>query len=376
MNSSQTDLNWNYLEKRLQQSKRRVKHAVLRFYMDYPNSTLPTFVPSYLIAGGLKFNSYSRWGGGLSPDYSDSNLLAAITAFVAAFGRQYDGDPRIGFIQVGFLGFWGEWHTSPCSRTWIPDATYDLLVNAFDAAFQKTQLAVRYPDKGHAMGRPGFGLHDDSFAFSTLDGPYNGGVGMPGTHYFFWERVLAANASGFWRHGSMGGEVYPDLWSSIFSSNYPANKAGHQNLSDCIIVTHATSMLLQDAFRKPGYIGTDLERARNASLLMGYRFVVPSVTVSTTTDGNVTIAAAVANEGVAPFYYPLSLSLACGGTTWTHAGVDALQPATTAVFTFKVLANAACLSNLTISLSSNFVYDANPVRFAQGNSAMLRFSVP
>jgi hypothetical protein len=30
--------------------------------------------------------------------------------FIAALGRRYDGDSRIGFITAGLLGGWGEWH--------------------------------------------------------------------------------------------------------------------------------------------------------------------------------------------------------------------------------------------------------------------------
>ena len=33
--------------------------------------------------------------------------------FIAAFGKKYDGDPRIGYITAGLLGHWGEWHTYP-----------------------------------------------------------------------------------------------------------------------------------------------------------------------------------------------------------------------------------------------------------------------
>ena len=37
---------------------------------------------------------------------------------------RYDGDPRIGFVQLGLLGFWGEWHTYPYdgyAHPWVTD---------------------------------------------------------------------------------------------------------------------------------------------------------------------------------------------------------------------------------------------------------------
>jgi hypothetical protein len=46
-----------------------------------------------------------------------------------------------------------------------------------------------------------FGYHDDSFTFSTLDGPANGNIYKK---FFFWNRILAANEKDFWKHGVMG----------------------------------------------------------------------------------------------------------------------------------------------------------------------------
>lgn len=45
-------------------------------------------------------------GGGLTPDYGNETLLKALTQFVRALGKKYDGDRRIAFIHLGLLGFW------------------------------------------------------------------------------------------------------------------------------------------------------------------------------------------------------------------------------------------------------------------------------
>ena len=42
-------------------------------------------------------------------------------------------------MQLGLLGFWGEWHTYPHSE-WIPGALRDAVVGAFGAAFSSTQV--------------------------------------------------------------------------------------------------------------------------------------------------------------------------------------------------------------------------------------------
>jgi len=174
---------WTPLEERLDASASRECHAVLRFYLDYP--TKDTGVPQHLIDGGLAFNEYY---GGLSPDYGDEKLGEALEQFITAFGGRYDGDTRIGFVQVGLLGFWGEWHTytdgSGDTESWIPSTLKNAVVHQFETAFSTTPLQTRVP--WPAAVTSGFGLHDDSFAHSTLSGEANGGVV---TEWFFWPKV-------------------------------------------------------------------------------------------------------------------------------------------------------------------------------------------
>jgi hypothetical protein len=173
--------NWNaYLEPKLTATANRGKHAILRFFLDYPQE--PTGVPDYLIQAGLTFSTYTAYGGGKSPNYSDTNLLYALKTFITALGAKYDNDNRIGFIQLGLLGFWGEWHTyTNKDEGWIPMSTKTSVVSWFRAAFQKTQLLMT-----EDIGLSDIGLHDDSFAYETIDGAANGGVLED---YFFWSKV-------------------------------------------------------------------------------------------------------------------------------------------------------------------------------------------
>ena len=245
MNDNASDFSGfdTYLEPRLRASAARGMHSVLRFFLDYPGAADPLYaVPQFLIDGGLAFHNYTEFGGGRSPDYTSNALLAALEGFIAALGARYDGDPRLGFVQLGLLGFWAEWHTYPYD--WIPDTSKDRVVAAFAGAFRSTQLQVRTP-WASAVGRARFGLHDDSFAYSTLDGAYNGGSAVP---WFFWPSVESAGWSHFWANGAMGGELRPELQSEVFQSNYPAGTAYKQDVVACVEVTHATYMLNFFAF--------------------------------------------------------------------------------------------------------------------------------
>jgi len=122
------------IEPRLVASAARGKHSILRFYMDYPQPDIDSYVshtPQF-----LKDEPYNvlmtDWSSadlnavGSSPDYTDANLIMALTNFVSALGNRYDGDTRIGYIQLGLLGFWGEWHTwtgDSSTDSWIPEST-------------------------------------------------------------------------------------------------------------------------------------------------------------------------------------------------------------------------------------------------------------
>jgi hypothetical protein len=107
---------WRALDSQLDQLARRGHQAVFRFYLDYP--TKPSGVPSYLLKGGLKVHAYTDYGNAtsVSPDSDDPRLRAAMLTLISALGHRYDGDPRIGFIEVGLIGFWGEWHTNGSLR--------------------------------------------------------------------------------------------------------------------------------------------------------------------------------------------------------------------------------------------------------------------
>jgi len=361
-----------YVEPRLDDTASRHKHAILRFVIDYPNDE--SYIPQYLIDDyGLKCTKYTTYGGGCSPDYNNEQFQNALISFIEAFGQSYDGDSRIAFIQVGLLGFWGEWHTytdgSGVSEGWIPSTLKDNVVVAFNDAFHKTPLQTRYVwPKAMELG---FGLHDDSFAYSTLDGDANGGVD---TGWFFWSQVESAQYTDFWKSSVMGGELRPALQSTIFSDSYPAGTEYHQDFTICVDTTHATYMLNYYAFSGDGYNNDnndELDRAREASANMGYMFRVTQVSVAKN-NNLVDIYVTVEQFGLAPFYYPLSLTLSCSDMSLYRelSDVDTvlISKGDSETFTFVgISASKTCLDNVNIGLYSAHVFNTNnPVKFAQG----------
>jgi len=303
------------LEPYLVQAEERGHHAVLRVFVDYP--TRPSGLPDYL-DGVVSCSIYTEHGGGCSPDYEHPALQEAMFGLISALGDRYDGDPRLGFIQVGLLGFWGEWHTWP-HGDWFPsEATQDAILEAYEDAFSVTRLQLRYPVSTSVERRIGF--HDDSFAHSTL-----GDV-----EWFFLPRMEAAGAADRWQSVPIGGELRPELQGSVYRDDYVLGEYA-QDIDECIDQTHATYLLNYYAFNGAGYgyTGEERERAEESALAMGYTFelVGARLEASGLMDGEVDIHLEVdiAQTGVAPFYYPLFLTVAVPGSETTLASDDDLS---------------------------------------------------
>lgn len=188
--------NWSNFEKRLNDTASRNCHSIPRFFIHYPGEVLRL---PYDILDQIELREYTNHQGtdkGLSPYYGDSILLNVIQNFIIEFGNKYDGDERIGYIQLGILGFWGEWHDS--GNDFIPDDVPDQLVLWYSNAFTKTKLQIRNPRSTAITSKMGY--HDDSFAFSTLDGIYNDNITSV---FYFWSRIIANNNTEFYKYGPM-----------------------------------------------------------------------------------------------------------------------------------------------------------------------------
>jgi hypothetical protein len=302
-----TNFTWNNLETLLNSDASRAHHTVFRVYLDYP--TLPTGIPQYLLDGGLTTYNYTNYDNddiSLSPNYEDPNLQQALTNFIAALGARYDGDPRIGFIELGLLGFWGEWHTFPLTNLFASVAVQQEVLAAYNKAFSKTKLLVRWPS-GTNPAALHIGYHDDSFAFDTIDPP----------SYNFLGLLKAAGETNKWRTQPIGGEVYPPeqscLWDTSQTNCVPAGQA----FTDCVNLTHASWMLDQGVF-DPGFTGAQEDLALEGAHQLGYEIYVTSAAiVDACVSGPLNLSINVLNTGVAPFYYdwPVQLGILTSSNT-------------------------------------------------------------
>ena len=321
-----TSFDWSNLDSLLGKVASRGHQTVFRIYLDYPAQ--PTGIPQFLLDAGLTTRSYSDYGNdglSVSPDYENPLLRQALTNFIVALGARYDGDPRIGFITVGLLGFWGEWHTFPHTNWFASITVQDEVLSAYESAFAQTKLLVRRP-AGSNSAALRIGYHDDSFAFETIDPP----------DWMFLGLLKAAGETNKWRTQPIGGEVRPEvqlcLWDLSQTNCVPAG----QDFSNCVARTHASWMLNQGAFA-PGFTGSRQSLAIAGGTSLGYELYLSNACL---VDGSVyeplNVSLQVWNNGVAPFYYdwPVQLgALSSSNTlvkTWTTSWkLSSLSPAAT-----------------------------------------------
>ncbi|MFC5529655.1 S-layer homology domain-containing protein [Cohnella yongneupensis] len=319
--NNMNDFDWSELDKRLEAVASRGNQAVFRVYLDYPNK--PSGIPQFLLDEGLATHGYTEYDNGkdatsVAPDYNDERLMAALDNFIGALGSRYDGDPRIGFIMTGLIGFWGEWHTYPYdgnlkSPNLMPtDANLKRVLTDMDNAFNETQLVLRYPMDNSTLKTKNFdiGYHDDSFAFQTLP-PSLGGQG-----WHFWGRVNDAGVNDFWKQNSMGGEMRPEIQVKMWNNDpprynepsAPIEGAQGEDYYTSLNLTHASWLIAQGIFQTP-LDPAALARATEGSRDMGYEYHVPTAYLDAA-DGNLKVAAELENRGVAPFYYDWKVELA------------------------------------------------------------------
>lgn len=305
---------WDPLERLLNDVASRGHQAVIRIYLEYPKKS--GVIPPFLIDAGLKVHRYLNTNTQPfppaqveTPDYEDVHLRRSLREFIAAFGKRYDNDPRLGFITAGLLGTWGEWHTYPREELFASKTVQQEVMDAYESAFRITPVLLRYPagpqdEQKSANTDRRFGYHDDSFAWATLH------TGKQEDDWFFMPALKQAGeqAEMKWKSQPIGGEIRPEAWGIVFDEN-PSNPQV-QDFQDCVQATHASWLLDSGMFAKqqsPNRIQRAIEQVRK----MGYEFYIRSATIrlevptdSASNSGSLKASVEVENRGIAPFYYP------------------------------------------------------------------------
>jgi len=326
---------WTQVEGALKNAAADGSQLILRFYLDYPGTSMPKGIPQWLLNGGLTVYPYPDNGGGTAPNYEDPTLQKALTTFISNLGARYDPDSRLAFIQAGLLGWWGEWHNGgTVTAHYASLTTQQLVLNAYQSAFKTKKLMVRYAagTNNTAYGAAPcfrndnlpFGYHDDAFCFYT--------VGTPLWYMVPQQQAAGPGAVNKWQTCPFGGEIYPDYGTTVW--NTPSGAPAGQDFATCAKATHASWLGDWKLFTPGAVTGTALASAKAGAQLLGYEFFVASYeTLNNASRTQTTADVTLKNTGIAPFYYdnttwPIQLAAFSGGkivetwsTPWSLTGI-------------------------------------------------------
>jgi hypothetical protein len=174
---SRGEYDFSAIEQALQEAQSAGAKFAFRI-MSVNEFTSPIEVPSYLQqeAGGAycSYNGAQVW----VPVWDSPQFLARAQALMSALGARFNGDPRLGYYDMGIYGHWGEWHTEGLCIPPANPTTKRALVDMQVAAFSNTRTLMNSGGKEvdafvYALSKsPRIGVRVDSLCSPWFDNQF------------------------------------------------------------------------------------------------------------------------------------------------------------------------------------------------------------
>lgn len=287
--------NWNVLDTPAQRWVALGKQVAFRITCS--ESWMEWATPEWVHAAGAKGVRFTpgkarKDGPYWEPDYGDPVFLEKLEDFLKAFGRRYDGNPNVAFVDVGTYGVWGEGHTHASTGIDYPLDIKKHHIDLHVKYFPNTQLAIsddfaghdapgeHFPITDYALSK-GITLRDDSICVQPPPRSwYHDGMARLFAPHFpvviEHEHYGGSKARGAWGDGSLLLKSVEDYRASYMSIHWWPRVELEENRE-----------LIDRINRRMGYRLQPREVAWPDTIAMGASF---------------TIASTWANAGVAPCY--------------------------------------------------------------------------
>lgn len=185
---------WSYLDEIMETYGKLGFRFSLRLCTFEVNNASPLAFPAFLLpkikTTEVKTGEHVTY----EPDYGDPVYFEYLERFFTVYGKKYDGDPRIAYIDVGTFGTWGEGHTFCGSnkqfscevirahidlhRKYFPHTTIlvndDMINHAILADKEQGEaLLDRCVEQGLGIRDDGIGVkyYSETFGYDTLRNP-------------------------------------------------------------------------------------------------------------------------------------------------------------------------------------------------------------
>ncbi|MFZ4777612.1 MAG: DUF4832 domain-containing protein [Terrimicrobiaceae bacterium] len=299
---SRTCIPWSWLENDEKDGVEKIRAVSDQLFAGFENHNTKVMPRVYLLWPGKEENITNPlymhgefWPADMQKqDISSEQFKARLKRFIARLGEACDNDPRVGIIEMGIIGKWGE-QTDPV----ITPEMEKLLGDAFKEAFKNKKIMTRVRPMTNFDAYP-FGLLWDSFSHQDQldrDG-----------------KIMADSTR--WKVAPFGGETAYD-WGNCAVQ---PGKNPTDNLADPVHRDFTVNLARKLHMTQLGWVAdydqSNPQAAEGAEALqkaLGYRFVLSEVSFPKTVAPGKTfnVAFKVRNDGSAPFYenWPVALFL-------------------------------------------------------------------
>lgn len=142
------EIDYAFLDDALQQTRAAGQRLAFRVMCCSTSPGRP-YHPAWLqnVGGRIILADYGGQTGLAIPDLDDPNTLARHLHFIHRLGARYDGHPDIDHVDLGTVGWWGEWHMSNSTIATMPTVeNRRRIIDAYADAFTKTPLLMLIGD--------------------------------------------------------------------------------------------------------------------------------------------------------------------------------------------------------------------------------------
>lgn len=232
------------------------------------------------------------------PDWNDPDFLQRVERLIKALGERYDKDPRVGYIDIGIFGIWGEWHThqldypSATGAQTMTKANRQKLIDFHIAAFPNKRLLMMSDDEQSLLyalkQSPRIGWRRDSLGDDHFDKP--------------------SKDANLWA-------IARDRWKTAPVVTELINPRGHSDpesyalARDQVMRYHVSMISNGNAIKWSALSAQGRQMLIEAAKQSGYRYRPQDIYFPSTLKpaATFTIASTWLNEGVAPAYEPWAI---------------------------------------------------------------------
>ncbi len=272
------------------------RHLILRLYCDWHGNDAESDCPSWMYtdAGVARLRGDN---GRYITDFNDANYIAQAEEAISALASEYDNDPRIYAVQMGVVGYWGEWHAWGSNFSGdgyeITTETKTAILNAYTTSFKNAKIMARYPWREPTNTANGIGFHNDFFVVNNGHSE---------------EFDLAVTTGSQWTVSPIGGEVPPR--GDGEASNEKADLFSGSTGQTILEAGHYSTMKAGDYRVEKGQSGYDGYMRLHKMMGYNYQIDVARFANNVSKSGLLSAELVGTNIGVAPMYFDWNVQFA------------------------------------------------------------------